>query len=100
MYPSAVAPASGMFYKSGVIPQFKNNFFFGCLRGRALMRVVVDENNPSKVISHEKLGGVDFGRIRDVTEGPDGAIYFSTSNLDGRGNPEQGDDKIYRIVKK
>lgn len=100
MYPSAVAPASGMFYKSGVIPQFKNNFFFGCLRGRALMRVVVDESNPSKVISHEKLAGVDFGRIRDVAEGPDGFIYFSSSNLDGRGNPEQGDDKIYRIVKK
>ena len=29
----AVAPASGMFYKSGVISEFKNNFFFGCSKG-------------------------------------------------------------------
>ena len=63
------------------------------------MRVVVDENNPAKVVSYEKLADVNFGRIRDVAEGPDGAIYFSTSNRDGRGSIRDGDDKIYRIVK-
>jgi len=96
----AIAPASGMFYKSDSISQFKNNFFFGCLRGNGIMRVIVDENNPEKVISHELLKEVDFGRIRDIAEGPDGAIYFSTSNRDGRGNERNGDDKIYRIIKK
>ena len=99
VYTPAVAPASGMFYKSDSLPQFKNNFFFGCLRGNAIMRVVVDEKDPSKVLSAEKLSEVKFGRIRDVAEGPDGAIYFSTSNKDGRGNPADGDDKIYRIRK-
>jgi len=96
----AIAPASGMFYKSDSISQFKNNFFFGCLRGNGIMRVIVDENNPEKVISNELLKEVDFGRIRDIAEGPDGAIYFSTSNRDGRGNERDGDDKIYRIIRK
>jgi len=95
----AIAPASGMFYKSDSIFQFKNNFFFGNLRGNGIMRVIVDENNPEKVISHELMKEVDFGRIRDIAEGPDGAIYFSTSNKDGRGRERDGDDKIYRIVK-
>jgi len=95
----AIAPASGMFYKSDSISQFKNNFFFGCLRGNGIMRVIIDENNPEKVISNELMNEVDFGRIRDIAEGPDGAIYFSTSNRDGRGSERSGDDKIYRIVK-
>jgi glucose/arabinose dehydrogenase len=100
VYTPAVAPASGMFYKSDSIPQFKNNFFFGCLRGNAIIRVVIDGKDPSKVKSADKLNDVKFGRIRDVAEGPDGAIYFSTSNRDGRGNPAEGDDKIYRIKRK
>ncbi|MDQ3021290.1 MAG: PQQ-dependent sugar dehydrogenase [Bacteroidota bacterium] len=95
----AIAPASGMFYGSDSIPQFKNNFFFGCLRGNGIMRVIVDDKDPNKVISHELLLDVDFGRIRDIAEGPDGAIYFSTSNKDGRGTVKQGDDKIYKIIK-
>ncbi|MDP4231584.1 MAG: PQQ-dependent sugar dehydrogenase [Bacteroidota bacterium] len=95
----ALAPASGMFYRSGVIPEFKNNFFFGCLRGSGIMRVIMDPKDPRKIISYEMLKEVDFGRIRDVAEGPDGAIYFSTSNRDGRGELRKGDDKIYRIVR-
>ncbi len=100
VYTPAEAPASGMFYKSGVISQFKNNFFFGCLRGRGIIRVIVDEKDPTKVVSQSKMTDVDYGRIREIAEGPDGAIYFSTSNKDGRGNPGQTDDRIMRIVKK
>lgn len=102
IFTPAVAPASGMFYDSDVIPQFKNNFFFGCLRGNAIYRVIPEENDPSKIKSFEKIFGIDFskiGRIRDVAQGPDGAIYFSSSNKDGRGDVRNGDDKIYRIVK-
>ncbi len=95
----AVAPASGMFYRSGVIPGFKNNFFFGCLIGNGIMRVVVDEKDPTKPLSFEKIC-TTYGRIRDVAEGYDGAIYFGTSNRDGRGKPDEGDDKIYKISSK
>jgi glucose/arabinose dehydrogenase len=95
----AEAPASGMFYRSGVMPEYKNNFFFGCLVGNGIIRVVIDSNDPTKVVSYEKFC-TDYGRIRDVAEGPDGAIYFGTSNQDGRGKPKEGDDKIYRISAK
>jgi len=64
------------------------------------MRVITDEKNHERVLSFEKLSDVNYGRIREIAEGPDGAIYFSTSNRDGRGSVRNGDDKIYRIIKK
>jgi len=97
VFTPAVAPASGMFYSGNLFPQFKNNFFFGLLRGEGIMRVVVDDKNSARITSFEKLQGIDVGRIRDVAQGPDGAIYFSTSNRDGRGKPTTTDDTIYRI---
>jgi glucose/arabinose dehydrogenase len=39
-----------------------------------------------------------YGRIREVAVAPDGSIYFSTSNRDGRGNAEKIDDRILRIL--
>ncbi len=94
-YTPACAPASGMFYRGTQFPQFKGNFFFGCLRGERLIRVVLDGR---KVVSQEDLLAGKYGRIRDVAEGPDGLLYFSTSNRDGRGFPAKDDDRILRLA--
>jgi len=94
-YTPACAPASGMFYRGSQFPQFKNNFFFGCLVGTRLIRVVL---NGRQVLSQENLLEKKYGRIRDIAEGPDGFIYFSTSNRDGRGSPANDDDRILRLV--
>ena len=93
-YTPACAPASGMFYRGSAFPQFKGNFFFGCLRGERLIRVTLDGR---RVLSQEDLI-TKYGRIRDVAEGPDGFLYFSTSNRDGRGTPTNDDDRILRLV--
>lgn len=94
-YTPAVAPASGMFYRGTAFPQFRGNFFFGNLRGQTIIRVVLDGR---RVVSQERLLEREYGRIRDVAEGPDGAIYFSTSNRDGRGSPATDDDRILKLV--
>jgi aldose sugar dehydrogenase len=94
-YTPACAPASGMFYRGSKFPQFKGNFFFGCLRGERIIRVVT---NGRQVASQENLLENKYGRIRDLAEGPDGYIYFSTSNRDGRGQPASDDDRIMRLV--
>jgi glucose/arabinose dehydrogenase len=93
-YTPACAPASGMFYRGSSFPKFKGNFFFGCLRGERLIRVELDGR---KVLGQEDVVK-DYGRIRDVAEGPDGYLYFSTSNRDGRGKPAEDDDRIMRLV--
>lgn len=94
-YTPACAPASAVFYRGSAFAQFRNNFFFGCLRGERIIRVVLEGR---RVISQENLLAGKYGRIRDVAEGPDGAIYFSTSNKDGRGSPARDDDRIIRLV--
>ena len=93
-YTPSCAPASGMFYRGSVFPDFKGNYFFGCLRGEGMVRVVLDGRRP---VSQEILIS-KYGRIRDVAEGPDGFLYFSTSNRDGRGKPTSDDDRIIRLV--
>lgn len=94
-YSPACAPASGMFYNGDRFPGFKGNFFFGCLRGARIIRVVLDGR---RVVSQENLLEGTFGRIREIEPGPDGLIYFSTSNRDGRGSPASDDDRIMRII--
>lgn len=98
IFTPAEAPGSGMFYTGDVFPQFKHNFFFGALRGEGLMRLVIDAENPDRIVGFEKLFGGTYGRIRDVAEGPDGFLYFATSNRDGRGQVREGDDTIYRLI--
>lgn len=94
-YTPACAPASGMFYNGSAFPAFKGNFFFGCLRGTRIIRVTLNGRN---VVSQENMLDDTFGRIREMAEGPDGYIYFSTSNRDGRGRPAAEDDRIMRLV--
>jgi glucose/arabinose dehydrogenase len=94
-YSPACAPASGAFYNGDKFPTFKGNFFLGCLRAAKIIRVVLDGR---KVVSQENLLEGNLGRIREIAEGPDGYIYFSTSNRDGRGSPAKDDDRILRLV--
>lgn len=94
-YSPAVAPASGMFYRGSLFPEFKGNFFFGALKGQAIIRLVI---NGRKIVGQERLFEKTYGRVREIAEAPDGSIYFSTSNRDGRGDPAKEDDRILRIV--
>jgi glucose/arabinose dehydrogenase len=71
-----------------------NSLFFGGLRGEALYEAkILKDNKVSLKIHFQK----EFGRIRAVVLGPDGYLYITTSNTDGRGNPKLKDDKIIRI---
>ena len=96
-YTPALAPGSGMFYNGTLLPAWTGSYFFGALRGESLMRLELDGRN---VTRQERLFNGEYGRIRDVAEGPDGAIYFTTSNRDGRGDAARTDDRVMKIVPK
>jgi glucose/arabinose dehydrogenase len=97
-------PPSGMtFYKGNLLIHLKGDLFVATLRSECLVRIQFDEKGVVKRIEKwfsNGKGDGNFGRIRDVVEGPDGALYFLTNNRDGRGRPRPGDDKIFRIVPK
>ena len=72
---------------------FSESVYFGGLRGQALYEATIGAAE-TELLQH--LAG-EVGRIREVILGPDGLIYITTSNRDGRGNPAETDDRIIRI---
>ena len=89
------APSGASFYYGEEIPQWNGKYFVASLRGQHLL--MIDFDSDYNVISHEKLFLGEFGRLRDVVQGPDG-LYILTSNQDGRGNPSLNDDRILRVT--
>ncbi|HYF13374.1 MAG TPA: PQQ-dependent sugar dehydrogenase [Candidatus Paceibacterota bacterium] len=71
-----------------------NRLFFGGLLGEALYEVTISGNSVTNLKEHFKG---EYGRIRTVRVGPDGMLYITTSNRDGRGSPNTGDDKVIRV---
>lgn len=94
-YSPSVAPAGCVVYDASLIPQWKGSMLFGTLRGEGLRRLTFAGDG--SVAGEEVLYAGEYGRIRDVAVGPDGAVYFTTSNQDGRGRAQAGDDRIMRI---
>jgi glucose/arabinose dehydrogenase len=91
----SVAPSGTDFYTGSGIPAFRNQLFVATLRGMALLRVTIDGR---RITAQERLVENRYGRLRDVVAGPDGYLYFCTSNRDGRTTPVADDDRLLRIV--
>jgi aldose sugar dehydrogenase len=94
-YNPAIAPSGVSFYRGQVFALFRNNLFVATLRGLHLLRLRLDSGGHA-IESQERLLENEYGRIRDVVTGPDGFLYFATSN--GRGGSNAADDRIGRIV--
>jgi glucose/arabinose dehydrogenase len=88
------APAGATFVTLG---PWAGSLLFTGLRGQTLYRVVLDSNDARKVEKFERLLYRQFGRLRDIVEGPDGNLYLLTSNRDGRGSPKDDDDRVIRL---
>lgn len=94
----AVAPAGNCFYRGEAFPELKGKLLIGCLRGEGILEVGFEGTN---AVSCGRLLHFKFGRIRDVTEGPDGYVYFTTSQFDPpEGTPRPDYDMILRLVPK
>lgn len=73
---------SGMaFYHSGRIPGWRGNLFLGALATRELIRLELDGE---RVVHEERLLQDRAQRIRDVRQGPDGALYLLVDDADGK----------------
>jgi glucose/arabinose dehydrogenase len=66
-----------MFYTGDLFPEWKGNLFVAGLFARTLIRLVLDGN---RVVAEERLLQDLNQRIRDVRQGPDGAIYLLTDD--------------------
>jgi glucose/arabinose dehydrogenase len=62
------------------MPGWKDNLFVCALAGKHLVRLVIERN---RVVAEERLLTDRDARLRDVHEGPDGALYVLTDGNDG-----------------
>ncbi|HEY9216550.1 MAG TPA: PQQ-dependent sugar dehydrogenase, partial [Phenylobacterium sp.] len=76
-----IAPSGMVFYGGDLFPAWKGNLFVGALGEKRLVRLVLDGE---RVVGEEHLIADVGERIRDVVEGPDGALYVATDNDKGR----------------
>ncbi|KAA1418644.1 PQQ-dependent sugar dehydrogenase [Nocardioides humilatus] len=83
-WPTDQASPSGLAYLDGEL-------WMAALRGERLWRIPVDGASASEPTAYFEG---DFGRLRTVAVAPDGRLWLTTSNLDGRGEPVDGDDRI------
>ena len=79
-----IAPSGAIFYTGALFPAWKGNLLVGGLGSMSLVRLVVDGD---RVVGEERLLH-DMKpapeRIRDVEQGPEGAVYLLTDSPQGR----------------
>ncbi|MFG3595728.1 PQQ-dependent sugar dehydrogenase [Bradyrhizobium sp. RDI18] len=77
----SIAPSGMAFYTGKLFPKWNGNLFTGALRSAMLVRLTLNGN---AVTSEERLLQNLHERIRDVRQGPDGALWLLTDSSNGR----------------
>jgi glucose/arabinose dehydrogenase len=77
----SIAPSGMAFYTGDLFPAWKGNLFNGALKYQLLSRLEIKGDT---VVKEERLLRGINARIRDVRQGPDGALYLLTDEADGR----------------
>ncbi len=75
-----IAPSGAQFYTGTAFPAWRGSLFIGALREQRLVRLVIKDN---RVVGEEHLLTERGQRIRDVRQGPDGALYVVTDQTKG-----------------
>jgi glucose/arabinose dehydrogenase len=95
----AVPPGGAALYTGSAIPEWKGSLLVAALGAEHLHRVEFDAQQPRRVTRHEVYLRGTHGRLREAVMGPDGHLYVTTSNCDGRGDCGERKDRILRIAR-
>ncbi|WOO36878.1 PQQ-dependent sugar dehydrogenase [Anaerocolumna sp. AGMB13020] len=88
------APSGITFIEEGPL---KGRLLVAALRGMEVLEMMLSADGRQVVQVIPRLQD-QYGRLREAYSAADGSVYITTSNLDGRGQPREGDDKIIRLV--
>jgi aldose sugar dehydrogenase len=76
-----ISPGALAIYSGELFPEWKGNFFVAGLSSKALIRLTLDND---RVTGEERLLTDRHDRIRDVVQGPEGALYLLTDGDKGK----------------
>jgi aldose sugar dehydrogenase len=76
-----ISPGALTIYDGALFPEWKGNFFVAGLSSKALIRLVVEND---KVVGEERLITDRGARLREVVQGPEGALYVLTDGDEGK----------------
>lgn len=77
----SIAPSGLLFYTGELFPEWRGDLFVGAMAGKHLVRLVLEDQR----VQHEEKLLVELEqRIRDVRQGPEGALYLLTAEDEGR----------------
>ena len=77
----SIAPSGMAFSTGSLFPAWRNNLLVGALAAQILVRLELDGE---KIVREERLLHELRERIRDVRQGPDGAVWLATDSTSGR----------------
>jgi glucose/arabinose dehydrogenase len=102
VWESAMPPGGGGVYRGQGIPTWTGSFLIGTLVSEHLHQVRVSGADQPATAGAEHFVYLKdtHGRLRAAVTGPDGALYVTTSNCDGRGTCSRQKDVILRITQK
>jgi len=83
-----IAPSGMQFYTGSMFPEWRGNLFVGSMVDKQLVRLRLADN---RVTGEERLLGDRRQRVRDVRQGPDGALYIVTDEQNG---------ELWRVTKR
>lgn len=76
-----ISPSGMVIYSGAMFPEWSGNILIGGLSSKGIVRLVLKDG---RVAGEERLLTERGARIRDVREGPDGALYILTDSTDGQ----------------
>jgi glucose/arabinose dehydrogenase len=82
----SIAPSGMMIYSGKLWPDWQGDIFVGALKFKLISRL---NREGDSITGEERLFAEKYGRVRDVREGPDGAIWFLT---------DEGEGALYRVT--
>ena len=89
----SIAPSGLIFYSGDMFPEWQGNIFVTSLAGQHISRLVLDGDH---VVAEERMLVEQASRVREIRQGPDGALYLLTNaESDGSG----GKAELLRISK-
>jgi glucose/arabinose dehydrogenase len=81
-----IAPSGAQFYTGDAFPDWKGSLFVGGMKDKKLVRLTLKDD---RVSGEEHLLADRGQRVRDVRQGPDGALYIVT---------DEGNGELWRVA--